>query len=99
MQTIEYDESRWPVASIRYAAVVNEDEFEMLLQKQVRSLKRALAERQRICWLYDASLGYHASPRVRKLQARWMEEKAELFRLTCAGSAMVFTSALTRGVL
>ncbi len=99
MKTIECDESRWPLVLIRYKATVDESEFPTLLAKQIASSKRALTEKVLQWLIYDASLGYHASPKVRHLQAQWMETNKELLRLTVGGVAMVFTSPLTRGVL
>ncbi len=99
MKTIEYDDSRWPLVLIRYKAMVDEREFPTLLETQIASLQRGLREKTRICFIYDASLGYSASPKVRKLQAQWLETNMALLRLVTAGAVMVFTSPLTRGVL
>lgn len=99
MKTITFDESRWPLVVVRYGAQVDENEFEELLTRLDENVKRTAAARQKTTLIYDSSSGYQASPRIRKRQAEWMKDNADITRLNCVGIGFVINSSLVRGVL
>jgi hypothetical protein len=99
MKTIEFDESRWPLVRIRFGKEVDEAEFDQLLALLDANIKRAAAARTKTALIYDSTLGYHASPRIRKKQADWMKQNSMQSRANCAGIAFVITASLVRGAL
>ncbi len=99
MNTITFDESRWPLVVVRYDAKVDENEFEELLSRLDKNVRKAASARQKTALIYDSTSGYQASPRIRKRQAEWMKANAEATRLNCAGIGFVINSSLVRGVL
>jgi len=99
MKTITFDESRWPLVVVRYGVNVDENEFEELLSRLDKNVRRTAAARQKTTLIYDSTSGYQASPRIRKRQAEWMKANADITRLNCVGIGFVIDSSLVRGIL
>ncbi len=99
MKTIEFDESRWPLITIRYQAQVDEREFDQLLELLERNIHRTVRTGQKTAVIYDSRSGWSAPPALRKKQAEWMKKHADITRKNCVGIAFVMNSTVVRGVL
>ena len=95
MGSVEIDESRWPLVTVRFEGIVDDETFRAYLEGLAGLLRRG----ESYALLFDARHADRTPPVQRKMQAEWMQaHEAELRRL-CVGTAFVITSPLVRGVL
>jgi hypothetical protein len=95
MGTIEIDESRFPLVTVRFDGVVDDATFEAYLA----GLQRMLGRREPYALVLDASTAGPAPAKQRRRQAEWMAaNEADVARWS-VGAAFVITSSLTRGLL
>jgi hypothetical protein len=99
VKTIDFDDSRWPLITIRYAAQVDERDFDQLLALLDQNIQRTVRMRQKTAVIYDSRSGWSAPPAIRKKQADWMKKHADITRTNCVAIAFVMNSAVVRGVL
>lgn len=99
MNTVVFDDSRYPLIVIRFHESSSEEDFVEHLRLLDLNLKRTFEARTKTALIYDATLGQGSSLRIRKLQADWMKANADVVRLGCVGISFVITSALVRGGL
>lgn len=96
---VHVDASQYPLMRVVYNGVGDDKNFNDYLATLDATLKRAIADRARVAWIFDARLAGFAPPTQRRAQADWMVNNHEGARATCAGFAFVIDSAMIRGAL
>ena len=78
---------------------VQAPEFERRLAEQKEEIERSIREGKRAFVVIEARGVGRPSPQIRKLQAQWMSDNAELLQRNTVGIAFVITERMVRGAL
>ena len=94
------DLDRRPLVVATMIGMPNEKQFVEYLSTMAGNLRYALNKSEKTAVILDTTQSpVAASPRLRKLQADWLQEHNQGLRLACCGMGFVIQSALQRGAM
>lgn len=91
----EFDLTDWPLALVIYRGMADDASFEAYLDRLLQTYQRG----ERFALVLDSTQSGVLPSSLRRRQAEWIKEHAELVSRRCAGIAFVIDSPLHRGVL
>ncbi len=97
---IVVDFERRPLVVATMIGLPNEQQFIEYLNTMAVNMRYALARSEKTAVILDTTQAPVAlSPRMRKLQAEWLQEHSHGLRVACVGMGFVIQSALVRGAM
>ena len=93
--SIAFDQSRLPLIRVKLEGVISNDDFAAYLAES----DLIVAAGRRYGLVYDLTQPFQLSPRLRKLQADWIDRNKVALAKLCVGAAFAIDSAAARGVL
>lgn len=97
--TVVFDDSAWPVLSVRFKRPMTNDEFGVYLEGLKAQLDRAAREQKKVAIVMDSTIPIKTPREQQVAQAQWMKDHDELLRNWSIATAFVLTSAMSRFVL